>query len=177
MDRRALGPYSRDSDRQVIWLPSWCGYIQRRRNLEGVNCCCEFCWYYHGQGGERPSLRTVCPLFFRDRPDRFRLISRRAGPEFRYIPWNETATQLFAAQFTEDSVIFRISLDTNWASQLDTFRLFRDNRDDTWTREDGNGQITHFATGALQELIWRTRTIFIAGYLPVGAVAQHFSRN
>ena len=117
------------------WLPIWA----TRQTREGLTAergcrCSEFCYFYATGEGDRPSIRDVCPLYFRDRPKDFTGLYSAGVIDFLYLPWHAERTRSLFIRFDDDRSFFRFGRKSETTNdiRLEVFTLFCDSRSDLY---------------------------------------------
>ena len=112
------------STRQQIWLPSWVSDdVKVGLIAEGGCRCTAWCAYYNEGIGERPPIRNICPLYFRDRDSSFEASSQDSFVEFFDKPFDDPTRAINSyIIFEEDKISFEFGVGHPVANSLTYFR-------------------------------------------------------
>ena len=117
------------------WLPEWANSETRAGLSSPVGCrCSAFCRYYATGEGSKPSLRDICPLYFRDRPLLFYGSFRIGAIDFHYCPWHALENKSLFIRFDNFRVFFAFGWRRDFTEEFreEQYTLFADASEDLY---------------------------------------------
>ena len=110
-------------------IPSWLPGNTPAKLFRGMICdCAKFCAYYGRGWGGKPSAVSVCPLYFRNRPDVFECVSAVRSLDFVYLPKDTPQLKSAVVKYRRADVRFHFIKEVDADGRLleEDFILFDD---------------------------------------------------